>query len=279
VKFQRCKATRSKLKKSHCAKRKSKNPLKLTSSPLRSLKKSKELILTLNLLSSPCTSLRTAEENGEISVAINNLLMANGAVVVAVLTVDIEETGLKLATISISTKAKTSKNVSSRIVKTNMKKNPGTVQSLLASCQPINSNREVAGITAAATTTQEATVAVVERKTANLFSLEIAATGVGSTSRKDVKAMILRSFKIQNLTEVEAVGIIKSTKMTTVSSLIVLREKTTEEVGGAEAVTVARVVRQKGSRLPIRSLKKLAHAETTNLMSEQISPCFNLNKL
>jgi hypothetical protein len=203
--------------------------------------------------------------------------MANGAVVVAVLTVDIEETGLKLATISISTKAKTSKNVSSRIVKTNMKKNPGTVQSLLASCQPITSNREV--ITAAATTTQEATVAVGERKMANLFSLEIAATGVGSTSRKDVKAMILRSFKIQNLTEVEAVGIIKSTKMTTVSSLIVLREKTTEEVGGAEAVTVARVVRQKGSRLPIRSLKKLAHAETTNLMSEQISPCFNLNKL
>lgn len=135
------------------------------------------------------------------------------------------------------------------------------------------------GITAAATTIQEAIVVVVERKTENPFSLEIAATGVGSTSRTDMMAIILKPFKIQDLTGVEAVGIIKSTNMTTVSSRIVRREKTTEEVGVAEAVTVARAARQKGSKLPIRSLKKLAHAETKNLMSEQIYPYFNLNKM
>ena len=221
-------------------------------------------------------------------MARDNLLTANGVVVVAVLTVVIEETGLRFATISVSTKAKTYKNVSLRIVTTTKKNNPGTVESLLASCQPITSNREVAGLSAAATTIQEAIVAVVEHKTGNPFSLEIAATGVDSTSRKDEMAMILRSFKIQDLTGVEAVGIIKSTNMTTVSSRTVRREKTTarkiyipltEEVGVAEAVTEARAARQKGSRLPIRSLKKLAPAETTNLMSEQIFPYFNLNKM
>ena len=217
-------------------------------------------------------------------MARDNLRTANGVVVVEVLTVVIEETGLRFATISVSTKAKTYKNVSLRIVTTTKKNNPGTVESLLASCQPITSNREVAGLSAAATTIQEAIVAVVEHKTGNPFSLEIAATGVDSTSRKDEMAMILRSFKIQDLTGVEAVGIIKSTNMTTVSSRTVRREKTTarkiyipltEEVGVAEA----RAARQKGSRLPIRSLKKLAPAETTNLMSEQISPYFNLNKM